>query len=113
MSNPLCDCTPDPPAKWVKGVCVKCWAWSYNPKHRAAMDRMAAGKPVVVPVKKSMPCVHVGDPLTIAEKKANGLELGRTWHRCQIGLTANKKGVPGVACSCEGCSSKCEGYVST
>lgn len=69
-------------------------------------DRKARGLTIPLVV----PCVHVGESLTMKEVQELGLNPRRTWHRCKIGRTANKAGVPGVACSCEGCGPKCEGY---
>lgn len=59
---------------------------------------------------KVVHCVHIGEPLTMKEVQEAGLNPRRKWHRCEKGLTKNKKGVAGVSCSCEGCNSKCEGY---
>ena len=84
--------------------------WSLARVRELAASRK--GKGVRLKVKKSLPCIHVGEKLTMNEIRAAGLKETRRWHRCEIGLTANKAGVPGVACSCEGCNSKCEGYKS-
>lgn len=115
MTKPICSCTPDPPADWVKGVCVKCWTWRHNPALRALMEQKPEprGPSPVAPKRKSLPCIHVGERLTMVEIQAVGLESRRQWHRCAVGLTANRKGVAGVACSCEGCGPKCEGYKSS
>lgn len=117
MSNPPCTCTPKPPHDWVKGVCVKCWTWAHNPALKASRKAKARKqKP------KSLPCIHVGEKLTMAEikainekltandAKAATLNQSRSWHWCKVGLTANRAGVPGACCFCEGCGPKCPGY---
>lgn len=73
---------------------------------RRGAERKAQGLSIPLVVA----CVHVGESLTAAEVESFGLNRRRSWHRCEKGLTKNAKGVPGVACSCEGCGPKCEGY---
>lgn len=52
-----------------------------------------------------LPCTH-GDPLTVAEINAAGLDPRKTWKRCEH---------PGrpmgeIVCPCTGCGPKCPGY---
>lgn len=44
MDNPPCTCTPNPPAEWVSGVCVKCWHWKYTPSFRKGWARRGKKK---------------------------------------------------------------------
>lgn len=87
-------------------------AWdAYRAKRENARERRAEktanGVRITLPV---VPCKFVGESLTMKEVQEAGLNPRRKWHRCEKGLTKNKRGVAGAACSCEGCNSKCEGY---
>jgi hypothetical protein len=52
-----------------------------------------------------LPCVHLGDPLTAAERKAAGLAHSiKDWRWCGAGL--------GPVCRCSGCGPACPLYVA-
>jgi hypothetical protein len=59
-----------------------------------------------------LPCVHVGDGLTLTRAVELGLSPRKSWHECGRGLPKNDMKIPGVACACSGCGPKCEGYES-
>lgn len=118
MKSPKCGgCGRFTRTKYKPGECRLCWKWFTDPAFAKAWGPHPFGDPQYVPpvvvVKKSLPCVYVGETLTMNEVEAVGLNRRRSWHRCEAGKTANKLGVPGVACSCEGCGPKCEGYKSS
>lgn len=113
MSGPACKgCGRFDPAGYRPGDCRLCWLWFTDPRYAARWGACPFGKSLKpkVKVKKSLPCVHVGERLTMKEIQASGLSERRIWHRCELGLAKNQLGVPGVACVCEGCGPKCEGY---
>lgn len=83
---------------------------AYRARRERVKQRGEDRKARSVSVPLVVACVHVGESLTAAEVESLGLNRRRTWHRCEIGRTANKAGVPGVACTCEGCGPKCGGY---
>lgn len=96
-------------SEWI-ATQAECWD-AYDAKRdeiRKIRDGRASGnRQISLPVST---CLHVGEPLTIREVQDLGLNPRRKWHRCEKGLTKNNLGIAGVACSCEGCNSKCEGY---
>lgn len=116
LADAKCGCGRFTRNGFRKGECRLCWKWFTDPAFLKVWGPHPFGDPQHVPpvekVKMSLPCIHVGESLTVKEKEAAGLSKGREWHWCKIGLTKNKLNVVGVAGSCEGCGSKCEGYQS-
>lgn len=88
---------------------------AWNAIHLAPLIARRKGKGGVVRLKsrKSLPCIHVGEKLTMNEIKAAGLKERRSWHRCELGMAKNELDIPGISCSCAGCGPKCEGYKSS
>lgn len=85
--------------------------WSLARVREFAANRKGKGKrTATLKVKKSLPCIHVGEKLTMNEIKAAGLKETRRWHRCEVGMAKNELNVPGISCACSGCGPKCEGY---
>lgn len=92
--------------EWSLARVVALSAKRENARKQVA-EKAERGVRITLPV---VPCKFVGEPLTMKEVQEAGLNPRRKWHRCEKGLTKNKRGVAGVACSCEGCNSKCGGY---
>lgn len=112
MNNPYCNCTPEPPQTWIKGVCVKCWTWVYNPALRRERPRSAVPRsaPKSAPAPK---CRHLGDELPSREAVELGLGSVRRYSLCAVGETKNAKKLPGYVCNCGGCGPRCEKYEPT
>lgn len=85
--------------------------WSLGRVQELAAKRKGKrGEGVPLKVKKSLPCVHVGDKLTMKEIEEAKLNPRRRWHFCKLGMAKNELKIPGIACACSGCNAKCEKY---
>lgn len=114
LSDAKCGCGRFTRTGYQNGECRLCWKWFIDPAFAKAWGPHPFGDPAYVPPKgvrlKPLPCVHIGEPLTMNAIQAAELDPRKSWHYCQVGQTKNKQGIVGVACVCEGCGPKCEGY---
>ncbi|TXH18979.1 MAG: hypothetical protein E6R03_01250 [Hyphomicrobiaceae bacterium] len=111
MNGPACKgCGRFDPAGYRPGDCRLCWLWFSDARYAALWGECRFGQRHREPLRVSILCAHVGDDLMASEVERYGLDRRRSWHRCEAGLAKNKLNVPGVACSCDGCGLKCEGY---
>lgn len=103
---------PDP--SLTANECPACYRAVHSAKWQRAwgigVTATDAPPPFVAPPekKKSLPCRHLGDELTAAERETRRLDHLRKWTFC---LHVDKP-LGEAACGCRGCGPNCRGYVA-
>ena len=82
--------------------CRICYLWITDPRYR----QLWGGTPIVAP-RLNLPCVHLGDELSGAEREAHGLNHAKKWSRCEN----PSKPLGEFVCPCKGCGRWCRGYM--